>query len=161
MGGLGSGRHGRPRKVRVEECAVLDLDAWVAAGLLDYRSGRIEWESPSKEMTPPLEYLIRPTDIPTCRYLYLRSSDGGEDSKWKPITLLCKPQRLGGVRWHFFCPLWCGRWVRKLYRRPPSIKFLGCRNCNELSYRSTQEHGSRLALFRRNWPLLEAAVEAL
>jgi len=160
MGGFGSGRRGWPRrKVRVEECRVFDLDQWVAAGLLDYRSGRIEWVSPSMEMTTPLAYLVRPTDVPTCLYLYLRSLDGGEESKWKPITLLCKPQHFGGVRWHFFCPRSCGRWVRKLYR-PPSIKFLGCRICHELSYRSVQEHGSRLAAFRRNPSLLDAALRA-
>jgi len=159
MGGLGSGRWGQPRKVRVEECTVLDLDAWVAAGLLDYRSGQIEWVSPSMGMTPPLAYLIRPTDVPTCHYLYLRSLDGGEESKWKPLTLVGKPQPFGGVRWHFSCPSACGHWVRKLYR-PPSITFFGCRICHELTYQSTQEHGSRLALLRRNPALLDAALEA-
>jgi|GEM_PF-1851590 hypothetical protein len=159
MGGLGSGRWGWPRKVRVEECTVLDLDAWVSAGLFDYRSGRIEWVSPSMETAPPLAYLIRPTDVGTCLYLYLRSLDGGEESKWKPVTLLSAPQHFGGVRWHFSCPRACGRWVRKLYR-PPSIGFLGCRICHELSYRSVQEHGCRLAFFRRNPAHLDAALEA-
>ena len=131
MGGMGSGRRHR-RKVRVEECTVLDLDVWIAAGLLDYRTGRIEWVIPSMEMTTPLAYLIRPTDVPTCLYLYLRSLDGEEESKWKPITLLSKPQHFGGARWHFFCPMQCGRWVRKLYR-PPSMMCFECRICHELT----------------------------
>jgi hypothetical protein len=141
--------------VRVEECTVYDLDEWVSAGLFDYRSGRIDWVFPLSETTPPIAYMIRPTDVPACRYLYLRPLDGGEESKWKPITVLGKPQRLGGLRWYSFCPRVCRRWVRILYR-PPSMMSLGCRLCHELTYQSTQEHGSRLALFRRN-PLLLGA----
>ncbi len=156
MGGLGSGWD-RRRKLRVEECStVFDLDAWGAAGLFRYPSGRIEWLNSSMEK-PCLEYLIRPTDVPNCRYLYLRSLDDGEESKWKPITLLSKPQPFGGSRWHFLCPWACRRLVRRLYR-PPSISFLGCRLCHQLTYRSVQEHGSQLAVLRRNPLLLDIAL---
>src|SRR5690349_1105274 len=79
-------------------------------------------------------------------------------TEWEPITLLSKPQHFGGVRWHFFCPRWCKRWVRRLYFFPG--KWFGCRTCHKLSYRSVQEHDSRLDVFRRNPAVLKAALQA-
>src|SRR3989304_2723913 len=126
MGGLGSGRWGwYRRKTRVEECAVLDLDAWVTAGLLDNRTGHVEWTSTEGGTGNSLSYRLSPTDVPDCKYLYIFYSDGKGGLESEPVTLLSKPQRFGGVRWCFFCPRWCKRWVRKLYL-PPGKSLFGC-----------------------------------
>ena len=158
MGGLGSGRRRWPaRKVRVEECTALEIDAWVVAGLLRHRAGLIQLKNPLTGGTDSLKYALCPTDDPTCLYLYVYHLNGGIKAAWTPVTLLSKRQFFGGDRWHFFCPQSCRKWVRKPYFPPPA-GFWGCRPCLDLTYRSVQEHGSSLAALRRNPALLDAAL---
>jgi len=159
MGGYGSTRWGGYQpKLTVDECAVLDIDAWIEAGLFDHREGQIEWTSP-RGAGYSLHYLLKPTDVPDCLYLYLSYSDRLEGTICEPITVLSRPQTLGGVRWHFFCRGWCGRRVRKLYFAPGK-SVPACRTCLGLSYKSVQEHDRRLGIFRRNPEALEAAMKA-
>jgi hypothetical protein len=158
MGGLGSGRCSwRKRKVRVEECATLEIDAWVVAGLLKYRAGQIQFTNPLTGNKDSLKYVVRRTDDPACLYLYLYHSDGSLKATWTPVTLLSKRQFFGGRRWCFFCPQSCRRWVRKLYCPAPGAVW-GCRTCLDLTYRSVQEHGSPLAALRRNPALVDTAL---
>jgi hypothetical protein len=49
--------------------------------------------------------------------------------------------------------------VRKLFRKA-GVQFYACRRCHDLSYRSAQEHDTRLDAFRRNPGLLKAAVKS-
>jgi hypothetical protein len=159
MGGYGSGRWGwHTRKRRVEECGVLDIDALISAGLLNHRVGNIEWTNPTSGQKNYITYELNPSDVPTCLRLYVFYTINQEDPVRQPITLLSKPQPFGGARWYFFCSMWCGKWVRRLYSRPG--KRFGCRSCHDLTYASAQEHDSRFAFFRHNPQLLHAAVEA-
>jgi hypothetical protein len=127
------------------------------AGLLKYRAGQIQLTNPLTGNKDSLKYVVRPTDDPTCLYLYLRHSNGSIKAAWTPVTLLSKRQFFGGRRWYFFCPQSCRRWVRKLYSPAPG-KYFACRTCHNLTYRSVQEHGSQLAALRRNPDLLNTAV---
>jgi hypothetical protein len=159
MGGYGNGRWGwHTRKRTVEECGVLDIDALIGAGLLNSHTGLIEWTNPMSGEKNAITYQLKPTDVPTCLYLYILYKTNQEDPVRQPITLLSKPQPFGGVRWYFFCPMWYDRWVRRLYSRPG--KRFGCRSCHELTYASAQEHDSRCDVFRQNPQLLYAAVQA-
>jgi hypothetical protein len=144
--------------VRVEECAALEIDAWVVAGLLKYRAGRIEMKNPLTGDTGYLFYLLRPADQPTQLYLYVCHSNAGGEGNWTPIKLVSTPQNYGGSRWRFVCPRSCGRWVRKLYFPAPR-NYFACRTCHNLTYQSVQEHGSQLAALRRNPALLDAALQ--
>lgn len=144
MGGLGSGRWGKyRRKLTVEECLMLDIDVLSAAGLLDRERGRIEYRG--QKRTSTFAYSIEVTGAPDSLYLTLLYSDGPGQPKRQSLTLLSKPQRLGGVRWYFFCRC-CTRRARKLYYTGGG--FLGCRRCLDLTYRSAQEHDSRMGGLR-------------
>jgi hypothetical protein len=159
MGGSGSTRWGcHRRKLTVEECLVLDLDAWIEAGLLRHRRANIEWTSRSGNRNA-LPCLLEPTDVPYYFYLYLFFADSKGRLAYESITLLSRPQTLGGVRWYFFCPRWCGRRVRKLYMGPGKSGF-ACRTCLGLTYQSAQEHDKKLDIFRRDPDALEAGLEA-
>ena len=66
-----------------------------------------------------------------------------------------------GRRYYFICSGvngLCGRRVGKLYLPPRECQF-ACRNCYNLTYRSTKEHNKRLDDFRRLPP--EALTRAL
>jgi len=159
MGGYGSTRwSGHRRKLTVEECAVLDIDAWIQAGLLEHRRAKIEWMGWSGNRNS-LHYLLKPTDVPDCFYLYLFYSDRLGRTICEPITVLSRPQTLGGVRWYFFCRGWCGRRVRKLHLAPGK-SVPACRTCLGLTYQSAQEHDKKLDIFRRDPDALEAGLEA-
>jgi len=150
MGGCGSGRWNwhNPKRI-VEDCTALAIGRLVRAGLLDHRAGLIEWEDARSGKRQSLGYELEPSDAPARRYLYFNYSPQCETVR-QQITLDAKPQPFGGVRWHFFCPLWCGRLVATLYRPPRN--FFGCRICHNLTYISAQAHDSRCGPFHRNPP---------
>jgi hypothetical protein len=126
-------------------------------------------------------YQLESSDVPTYRYLHLLPSNcRGETEGYlacqrmalptavegqafggagQVVTLISRPQPLGGVRWYFFCPMWCSRRVRKLYLGGPGWWF-GCRICRELTYTSAQTHDRHTAGFQRNPWLLRAALKA-
>jgi hypothetical protein len=69
------------------------------------------------------------------------------------ISLSTTPCNFGGFRYWFICPLErrgvpCGRRVGKLYL-PPNGFYFGCRHCYNLTYRSCQEHDSRVSALMR------------
>jgi hypothetical protein len=142
------------RKLTVEECLVLDVDALNSAGLLDHERARIECRVGGTTST--FAYSIKTTNAPDCLYLYLFYPDGHGHMKQQWITLLSKPQHFGGVRWHFFCPQSCGRWVRKLYFSGDG--YFGCRTCLDLTYRSAQEHDRRIDSLRHSPRALRGAI---
>jgi len=137
---------------------VLDLDAWIRCGLLEYPGGSICWTSTVSGNENSLLYVLKPTDVRDCLYLYVFRTDANGKEICEPVTLLSKPQHFGGARWYFFCPSWCRRWVRKLYL-PPGIAYLGCRTCHDLSYRSSQEHDKTLDIFRKNPAALDVGLK--
>jgi len=89
----------------VEECIDLDIDLLVRAGLFDHERGVIQWQKYTSDAPERILYRWRPTDVPYCRYLYLAyfvKKNSKADFIEQPMTLLSKPQRRGGARWHFF-----------------------------------------------------------
>jgi len=159
MGGWGSGRWGWHRKKRtVEEFAAIDIDALIRAGLFDYDTGLIEWESPNPENTAKHSFRYEMqhfSDSPKYRHLRLVRSSSRRELEW--LVLMSKPQPLGGVRWYFFCPMSCHRPVRKLYLDAES--WFGCRICRELTYTSSQTHDRQFAEFQHYPERFEAAVK--
>jgi hypothetical protein len=70
-----------------------------------------------------------------------------------PVRLEMTPTQFGGRRWWFICPLIrngvaCNRRAGKLYS-PPGAKYFGCRQCFDLTYRSSQEAHQTERLFAR------------
>lgn len=68
------------------------------------------------------------------------------------IGLVATPCYFGGKRWWFICPLMkdgvvCGRRAGKLYL---GEKYLGCRHCYSLTYRSCQTHDARVDRIRKS-----------
>ncbi len=60
------------------------------------------------------------------------------------VNLTSTPCHFGGRRWWFVCPLVtnghaCHRRCRIIYL-PPGARYLGCRECHQLTYESRQKH---------------------
>ena len=161
MGGVGSGRwRWHTSKETVEDYPEIDIDALIRRGLFDHRSVLIEWKSPvvTNRAKNSCRYQLEYSDVATYRYLGLSRSNCGGERERRFITLMSRPQPLGGVRWYFFCPI-CHRSVRKLYLGPV-VKWFGCRICQELTYTSAQTHDRQTAEFQRDPDLLQAALNA-
>lgn len=71
------------------------------------------------------------------------------------VTSIPSPLRPGRCRYYFLCSGLdgeaCGRRVGKLYMPPGEDRF-ACRNCWNLTYRSSKEHDKREDFFRRLSP---------
>jgi len=149
VGGLGSGERWS-KKDLVESHFSIDttsLKRWnlLGPGITD-RVGSFEWRRGDEEKLPSsVSYWLKvgPSSS-TLRLMYsIKSQNADLDYA---IQLVTTPCHLGGARWWFICPLSrngvaCGRRVRKLYL---SGKYFGCRLCQNLTYRSTQESDSRV-----------------
>ena len=163
MGGRGSGRRGHiyGKKRTVQECLVLDSDRLVEAGLLRRQSGKIEWEVPFPPSRVSVPYQVTQLNANGHCYwfiLFFRVT-GSSTRQQEVIHIESRPQRLGGLRYYFRCPLkGCVRPVRKLYFPPGGFCF-ACRTCHRLTYRSVQEHDKRRDKFR-NRATLEAGIYA-
>ena len=91
--------------------------------------------------------------------------EGGRTGPWKqtrdsardeediriPIRLQATRPGFGGRRWWLTCPLMvagiaCNRRIGKLYL-PPGARYFGCRQCHDLTYRSSQEAHQTERLF--------------
>lgn len=150
MGGLGSGSRVF-KKGTVEGRTALDTRDLRRLNLLvpgtTNRTGRLQW--PTRDGSgSSLEYAI--SVRPTYGALVLEYRVGGEPFRY-PITLEATGCHLGGVRWWFRCPLSragvaCGRRVRKLYF---GGRYYGCRQCLNLTYRSSQESDARVYALAR------------
>jgi hypothetical protein len=162
MGGWGSGRWGwHKKKKTVEDHAAIDIDALIRAGLFGHDAGMIEWEStnPTNTAKHSFRYDVEHfSDSPEYQHLHLVRSDCQGKTERQVIVLMSRPQRLGGVRWYFFCPMWCHRPVRKLYLGTTGWWF-GCRTCRELTYTSSQTHDRQFVEFQHHPERFEAAVK--
>ncbi len=139
MGGPGSGNRyrSRPRKVTVEESAVLTVKA-LRTRLALAAVGSLPL--PHVIGGPPsIGYFITPTD-PTDVVLHYPRHGA---YMWLRARLVATPARYGGQRWWVACPFTakgvaCNRRVGKLYLPPRAHQF-GCRKCHTLAYKSSQD----------------------
>jgi len=150
MGGPGSTRwNGHRKRALVEDSLAIDLPQLIAGGLLDHPGSSITvaWSRVREPIATGL--LGFESDDPenrVLRVLVLFHSETPPLSADLPLVPL-RPQ-IGGVRWFLQCPD-CDRRALKLYVRPQGDRF-GCRSCLGLTYRSAQEHNSRVDLARRD-----------
>lgn len=164
MGGSGSGRwEYYQRKRRVEECLVLDVNRLVREDLFKRPYGKIHW--PDHGIS--FDYHFRTYDHPHWWYLFIfyEARINGKPERFnRPITVHARPQHIRGLRWWFYCPRWCHKYVTKLYLPKLDARChveasFGCRNCHDLTYRSVQEHDKRMDKLGRNPELLYAALK--
>ena len=164
MGGNGSTRWSWYTKAAaVEDCLALDAGRLAREGHL--RPGvwspwlRLAWTNTftGKETSSVgLDLDTRNEDDFRARVYYSRA---GEEMSYHVRLETTRPN-YGGLRWWFLCPLsGCGRRVLKLYLGPRANRF-GCRKCHGLSYRSVQEHDSKVDYFMRHPEAAWAAVKA-
>jgi hypothetical protein len=170
MGGYGSGRwDGHTKKIPVEDCQSLDAGRWAREGILRegvWQSGGWEGHYAWGEKAASIDYEVNTTDParPLVRLAYTVMLRGEKQEVDEPIRLQTTRPHFGGMRWWFTCPLViagraCRRRVRKLYR-PPGGKYFGCRHCYDLTYRSVQEHDSRVDALLRAPERLERLLES-
>jgi hypothetical protein len=148
MGSSGSGRWKYHEKKRTtEECWALDV-AKLPRGMLDgatplgvLRTVRIDGGRSTLCVRWALEF-GEESLVLTLSYRPCRRAEGRELTE--RVQLLTTKPHFGGVRWWFECPFsWkggepCGRRVGKLYL-PPRERRFGCRQCHDLTYKSSQE----------------------
>ena len=162
MGGPGSGASyyqwwRSSKKSVVEGCRSLDAIRWtreriLAAGV--HHSGGWNWYvGRTTEAAASISYEVCNLD-PAHAWLRLGYTVVGTgQALGYTVGLEGTPQRFGGLRWWFLCPLSvvgrpCGRRVAKLYLPRHSIYF-GCRHCHKLTYTSCQESGKFRGLYRK------------
>lgn len=146
MGGYGSGRSSnRQRREIVEQCYYVS-----AADLPSI-------PMPSQEIPIPVRrHGGQKLAILHCRTELLEGGTPalsfqlplGDNTLSQAIPLGNTQARSGGERVCFLCPIavgegYCGRPCRKLYA-PPGAKYLGCRQCHGLSYKSAQKRTKRI-----------------
>jgi hypothetical protein len=147
MGGTGSTRwKDHQRGPRVEEAIRLDVVAFEPALKHDQITGTLQWTDDQMDYVKvPLTFSLGPISASGTRVLMI---DPGHDGREQSIRLE-RAQRGWHSGWLFRCPTDCGRRARKLYALPRWLVF-SCRTCAGLTYRSVQQHDSRLDLARRD-----------
>jgi len=158
LGGYGSTRwKWHDKKWCVEDCLPLSADQLASTGAFGHTQGTIEWWK-GQERIATAGFLLKPSDVPEYRYMYLSYSvtlqDKVEDVS-QPLPINIRPQRLG-QRYYFCCHF---SRVRIVYLCPETAVFR-CRQCHGLTYRSAQEHDKGMDILRRNPDLLLAAANA-
>ena len=144
----------RNKAKTVEECNVLDLRKLARAGAFQPdRWGQLARPFIAFKCNVPAgqESLV-------CTFSYLI----GVEEVSVPVSFETTPVHFGGVRWWGRCPLLnngqpCGRRVLKLYL-PPGLRYLGCRACHRLTYRSVQKHDARVDRLLKDPRTLEAMM---
>ena len=127
----------KPRKRTVEESFVLPMRPFTKRRGLDGRTV-ISWVRDGRTLGS-VGVILNWGDVPRLSLMY----------HWhdKPVrmdvALTSMPTQFGGCRWWFRCPLMrdgapCLRRAGKLYL-PPNARYFGCRQCYDLTYRSSQE----------------------
>ena len=156
MGGFGSGKWTRSkrRKTRVEESLILcvrDVTKDRGDGLGD---GSVEWQRASGK-APSIGYVANLKSDHPCVFLGWHA---GAIKRSQFIRLTTTPTRFGRPRWWFECALVrdgvpCRRRAYKLYL-PPNRKYFGCRECYDLTYKSSQtaHESERYWRFVETWP---------
>ncbi len=149
MGGDGSTRwKGHQKKRTVEEC--LTLDSCMLARKLPFSAGyhaegiNVSWtQAETGELLGDGSLEIDILDPEDAGLIVSYDDPGTGRRRNMPVGLTTTRQTFGGLRWWFVCLLPvrgqpCQRRVRKVYL-PPGGRFLGCRQCHDLTYRSRQE----------------------
>lgn len=142
----------------MESCQALDIAwlrrwGWLVPG--DARGGTVTWRSAGEARVTA--NLINP-DLPSVHVGYTLD---GERLSYRILLDRTFP-RFGGVRWWFLCPLLrgdieCERRVGKVYL---AGRYFGCRHCQELTYRSRQEHDARVSRLMKNPTLRHALIDS-
>jgi hypothetical protein len=147
MGGIGSSRwKDHQRAPRVEDTLQLDVVAFEPALKHDQITGRLQWtDNQAGEVTAESVFSLEPVSRDGSRLLVIEATGEGR----KQSVQLERAQRGWYSGWLFQCPSDCGRRARKLYALPRWMVF-SCRQCAGLTYRSAQQHDSRLDLARRD-----------
>ncbi|MEM8556793.1 MAG: hypothetical protein AAGG50_03015 [Bacteroidota bacterium] len=181
MGGYGSTRWGQHTKRRtIEDGLTLPtrpirevLRGGAASGSLTWHRGTGE----ERKERASIGYDFFPDPVPGV--LRLRYERGKRDELEKrdelgkrgravevidyEVRLARTPLHFGGHRVWFVCPLLkngraCGRRCGKLYL-PPGARYFGCRNCHDLTYRSSQTAHEFDGLYRRLAIMMECSPE--
>jgi hypothetical protein len=161
MGGPGSGGRyhwWRPaKKTAVEDCLSIDANRWTREGILKAavrQTGSWRWTySSGKSWAVSYEVMTLHPDVPLLRLSYSWTLHGRDEQSADYVVPLTRTYpRFGGLRWWFVCPLaaggrGCGRRVGKLHL-PHHARHFGCRQCHDLTYRSSQESHSDDRLFQ-------------
>src|SRR5579883_3391737 len=150
MGGLGSTRWGWHRaKPRAEDHPRLTISALRRAGALRpgaVTAGTVTWRL-GRGRTAAVGFGADPRDGHRPA-VWLAYRVGGDPSPVRyAVPLDATGTRAGGRRWWLACPLAadgraCGRRASDLYLRRG---YFGCRQCQELSYESSQTSDRRVA----------------
>jgi hypothetical protein len=161
MGGSNSGRwHNYTKKITVEECQSITIKELVNHKFLQpsvFREGQCTWSFFG--YIPLVDFFVNTLDM-TCPWVVLSYT------LINPVLLTQKPvlyqvnlsvteKSLTGLRWWFLCPLLvdnspCHRRVTKLYL-PPWKQHFGCRQCHQLTYRSSQLSHTRYEKSKRRF----------
>ena len=160
VGGYGSGRWGFHGKAdTVEDALVADVSELTRKGLIPrepiFRTGYLRWTMGEVDRASvTFDVDTRDEEGAFVRFYY---TSNGNPKDYRVRLERTRPH-LGGVRWWWRCPVvGCGRRVQKLYL-PPAGPVLACRTCHHLTYKSAQEHDSRVdALLRNDGAGLDAA----
>lgn len=146
MGGFGSGRwRSHNRRELVESCAYISADDLPVT----FRSAEEFWlpvRQPTGQVIGNLScrrVLIERGAVAPALQLHL-----GSETLPQSIPLGTTPARRGGVRHCFLCPIgigedYCAKPSRKLFA-PLGAERLGCRQCHNLAYASSQRRAERL-----------------
>ena len=140
MGGPGSTRWlSHIKKYQVEECltfSIFELKPYIKVNY----SGLCKWFV-NDELTNSIAYRVIGNNEPASVQLSYKIKNTTEDKRIISYIVRLTTSNLpkGGRRYWFRCPnINCDRRVAKLYLPPDDIHFC-CRNCHNLTYRSSQE----------------------
>jgi hypothetical protein len=132
----------------------VDVNCWRREGNLragQVLSGTWKWFHPDYRVFA-VRYDLE-SDLSAIRLTYTWQPGPPDRSVSCTVPLVTTQPAFGGPRWWFLCPFLrrgrpCGRRVAKLFI-PPGGQHLGCRTCQNLTYRSCQENYQTrsLALF--------------
>jgi hypothetical protein len=158
----------RTRKTTTEECFSLDASSFAKSGRIP-QPGYINapltltWSNRFGQVTLSVPYWVENLHS-SAVILHLGVTPlGNVEAIDLRVRLETTRPNFGGKRWWFLCPLFnhgapCERRVRKLYR-PPSAWYFGCRACQELTYRSAQEHDARVDTLAKDPYAIRAALD--
>jgi hypothetical protein len=149
MGGWGSGRrHQGRRKMTVEDCRSLSVSELARYGLLESGTAvRFFFSDPFRGHRYASVRLTVPEDDQKVLIV-------NDESKGNGNSVLIRLEKtlpnFGGHRWWFTCPMVvngipCNRRCCKLLFRG---RYLGCRQCLDLTYWSCQSSGARRVMKR-------------
>jgi hypothetical protein len=147
MGGIGCGSWYRWQgaKATVDDCRSIDVARWVRERIIEpgvTRAGGWQWTRDGEVMSS-IGYSATAWEDGAGFVVLDYSIGSGDDRKHLRYTVDLRTTRpyYGGMRWWFTCPLAvvgrpCTRRAGKLYLRGG---YFGCRQCQDLTYRSCQE----------------------